>query len=119
MFSAILTSQIEVCTAIRQQTKKEVIRQQKKNLEKAIQNLEEAKKKEPENNKLWYLLSVAHGKNSEMGESRYASAYSFYLKGDDAMALSFIERAKKITKRNSSTWAKLINLENKINLKKK
>ena len=91
----------------------------KKNLDKAIQNLEEAKKKEPENNKLWYLLSVARGKNSEMGESRYASAYSFYLKGDDAMALSFIERAKKITKRNSSTWTKLINLENKINLKKK
>ena len=91
----------------------------KKNLDKAIKNLEEAKKKEPENNKLWYLLSVARGKNSEMGESRYASAYSFYLKGDDAMALSFIERAKKITKRNSSTWTKLINLENKINLKKK
>ncbi len=91
----------------------------KKNLDKAIQNLEEAKKKEPENNKLWYLLSVAHGKNSEMGKSRYSSAYSFYLKGDDAMALSFIERAKKITKRNSSTWTKLINLENKINLKKK
>jgi len=91
----------------------------KKNLDKAIQNLEEAKKKEPENNKLWYLLSVARGKNSEMGESRYASAYSFYLKGDDAMALSFIERAKKITKRNSSTWTKLINLENKINFKKK
>ena len=91
----------------------------KKYLDKAIQNLEEAKKKEPENNKLWYLLSVAHGKNSQMGESRYASAYSFYLKGDDAMALSFIERAKKITKRNSSTWTKLINLENKINLKKK
>ena len=91
----------------------------KKNLDKAIKNLEEAKKKEPENNKLWYLLSVARGKNSEMGESRYASAYSFYLKGDDAMALSFIERAKKITKRNSSTWTKLINLENKINFKKK
>ena len=91
----------------------------KKNLDKAIQNLEEAKKKEPENNKLWYLLSVARGKNSEMGESRYASAYSFYLKGDDTMALSFIERAKKITKRNSSTWTKLINLENKINFKKK
>ena len=91
----------------------------KKNLDKAIKNLEEAKKKEPENNKLWYLLSVARGKNSEMGESRYASAYSFYLKGDDAMALSFIERAKKITKRNSSTWTKLINLEDKINLKEK
>jgi len=91
----------------------------KKTLDKAIQTLLEAKKKEPENNKLWYLLSVAYGKNSEMGESRYASAYSSYLEGNDAMAQSFIERAKKITKENSSTWKKLINLENKINLKKK
>ena len=68
---------------------------------------------------MWYLLSVARGRNSEMGESRYASAYSFYLKGDDTMALSFIERAKKIIKKNSATWTKLINLENKINLEKK
>ena len=29
-----------------------------------------------------------------MGKSRYASAYSSYLNGDDAMAISFIERAK-------------------------
>ena len=35
------------------------------------------------------------------------------------MALSFIERAKKIIKKNSATWTKLINLENKINLEKK
>jgi len=65
------------------------------------------------------LLSVAYGKNSEMGKSKYASAYSFYLKGDDVMALNFIERAKKIIEKNSATWTKLINLENKINLKKK
>jgi len=90
----------------------------KKNLDKAIQTLLAAKKKEPENNKLWYLLSVAHGKNSEMGKSRYASAYSSYLNGDDAMAISFIERAKKITKKDSPIWNKLIDLENKINLKK-
>ena len=65
------------------------------------------------------MLSVAYGRNSEIGKSRYASAYSSYLKGDDAMAFSFIERAKKIIKKNSTTWVKLINLENKINLKKK
>ena len=53
-----------------------------------------------------------------MGKSKYASAYSFYLKGDDTMALSFIERAKKITLRDSDEWNKIINLENKINLKK-
>ena len=91
----------------------------KKNLDKAIKILLKAEKSEVENKKLWYLLSVAYGKNSEIGKSRYASAYSAYLKGDDAMALSFIERAKKVIKRDSSTWTKLINLENKINLKKK
>ena len=91
----------------------------KKNLDKAIKKLLEAQKKESENNKLWYLLSVAYGRNSEIGKSRYASAYSSYLKGDDAMALSFIERAKKIIKKNSATWTKLIDLEKKINLKKK
>ena len=53
-----------------------------------------------------------------MGKSKYATAYSFYLKGDDAMALSFIERAKKIIEKDSATWTKLINLENKINFKK-
>ena len=90
----------------------------KKTLDKAIQKLLAAKKSEPENNKLWYLLSVAHGKNSEMSESRYASAYSSYLNGDDEMAISFIERAKKITNKNSPIWNKLINLENEINLKK-
>ena len=91
----------------------------KDTLDKAIEKLLEAQKKELENNKLWYLLSVAYGRNSEIGKSKYASAYSSYLKGDDAMALSFIERAKKIIKKNSATWVKLINLENKINLKKK
>ena len=91
----------------------------KKTLDKAIEKLLEAQKKELENNKLWYLLSVAYGRNSEIGKSKYASAYSSYLKGDDAMALSFIERAKKIIKKNSATWTKLINLENKINLEKK
>ena len=49
---------------------------------------------------------MAYGRNSELGISRYASAYSSYLKGDDAMALSFIERAKKIIKKNSATWTK-------------
>jgi len=91
----------------------------KDTLDKAIEKLLEAQKKESENNKLWYLLSVAYGRNSEIGKSKYASAYSSYLKGDDAMALSFIERAKKIIKKNSATWTKLINLENKINLEKK
>ena len=90
----------------------------KNTLDKAIKKLLEAQKKELGNTKLWYLLSVAYGRNSEMGKSKYSSAYSFYLKGDDAMALSFIERAKKIVEKDSSTWIKLINLENKINLKK-
>ena len=90
----------------------------KKTLGEAIKKLLEAQKKESENNKLWYLLSVAYGRNSEMGKSKYASAYSFYLKGDDAMALNFIERAKKIVEKDSATWTKLINLENNINLKK-
>ena len=89
-----------------------------KTLNSAIKKLEKAKIKEINNDKLWYLLSVAYGRNSEMGKSKYASAYSFYLKGDDTMALSFIERAKKITLRDSDEWNKIINLENKINLKK-
>ena len=91
----------------------------KKTLDQSIEKLLNAKIKEPENNKLWYLLSIAYGKNSQMSESRYASAFSSYLKGEDVMAINFIERAKKITKKNSPMWIKLINLENKINLKKK
>ena len=90
----------------------------KETLDESIKKLLEAQKYESENNKLWYLLSVAYGKNSEMGKSKYASAYSFYLKGDDTMALNFIERAKKIVEKDSATWTKLINLENNINLKK-
>ena len=93
--------------------------EKKDNINKAIKILEKAQIKEIENNKLWYLLSVAYGKNSEIGRSRYASAYSSYLKGDDEMAISFINRAKKITKRNTSEWSKLIELEKKINFKKK
>ena len=88
-------------------------------LDESIKILLKAQKKEPENNKLWYLLSVAYGKNSQMSESRYASAYSAYLKGDDKMALSFIQRAKKITSRTSETWKKLDILEEKINLNNK
>ena len=93
--------------------------EKKDNINKAIKILEKAQIKEIENNKLWYLLSVAYGKNSEIGRSRYASAYSSYLKGDDEMAINFINRAKKITKRNTSEWSKLIELEKKINFKKK
>ena len=88
-------------------------------LDESVKILLKAQKKEPENNKLWYLLSVAYGKNSQMSESRYASAYSAYLKGDDEMALSFIQRAKKITSRTSETWKKLDILEEKINLNNK
>ena len=47
-----------------------------------------------------------------MAKSKYASAYSFYLKGDDAMALNFIKNAKKIVDKNSVTWVKLNDLEN-------
>ena len=90
----------------------------KKSIQNATKLLLKAKVNEPKNNKLWYLLSIAYGKNSEIDKSRYASAYSAYLKGDDALAINFIERAKKITKKNSQTWKKLIELENKINLKK-
>ena len=90
-----------------------------KALNQSIENLTKAKKRESENNKLWYLLSVAYGKNNQMDKSRYASAYSAYLKGDDETAINFIRRAKKITSRDSVLWSELIDLENKINLKKK
>ena len=49
-----------------------------------------------------------------MGKSRYASAYSEYLKGNDGSALNFIRMAKKITKKNSVDWYKIEDLENKI-----
>ncbi len=91
----------------------------KKAINKAIKFLNQAKKKEIENDKLWYLLSIAYGRNNEMGKSKYSSAYSSYLKGDDTMALNFITRAKKITKKNTKEWNELENLENKINSKKK
>ena len=88
-------------------------------INKAIKFLNKAKKKENDNDKLWYLLSVAHGKNNEMGKSKYSSAYASYLKGDDVMALNFITRAKKITKKNTKEWDELEDLEYKINSKKK
>jgi len=91
----------------------------KQNIEKSIKILLNAKKEEPENTKMWYLLSIAYGKNSEIGKSRYASAYSSYLKGDTVMAINFIERAKKTVKKNTEIWNELIELENRINLKKK
>ena len=80
----------------------------------AIQNLKKASLNENENQKLWYLLSVAYGRNREMGKSRYASAYSEYLKGNDGSALNFIRMAKKITKKNSVDWYKIEDLENRI-----
>jgi len=49
-----------------------------------------------------------------MSKSRYASAYSAYLKGDDVRALNFIKKAKKIVKKNSVEWNKLDNLESII-----
>ena len=49
-----------------------------------------------------------------MGKSRYASAYSEYLKGNDSSALNFIRMAKKITKKNSVDWYKIEDLENRI-----
>lgn len=84
------------------------------NLLNAIKNLKKASFTENENEKLWYLLSVAYGRNNEMGKSRYASAYSSYLKGDDVSARNFIRKAKKIVKKNSVEWHKIENLESKI-----
>tara|TARA_B100000315_G_scaffold191946_1_gene182317 strand:- start:1334 stop:2641 length:1308 start_codon:yes stop_codon:yes gene_type:complete len=84
------------------------------NLLNAIKNLKKASIVENQNEKLWYLLSVAYGRNNEMSKSRYASAYSAYLKGDDVRALNFIKKAKKIVKKNSVEWNKLDNLESII-----
>ena len=89
-----------------------------KYLVEAINNLKKASMTESNNQKLWYLLSVAYGRSGKIGISRYASAYSAYLKGDDTLALSFIQRAKKIVKKNSIDWNKIVDLESKINLKK-
>jgi len=84
------------------------------NLLNAIKNLKKASLTENQNEKLWYLLSVAYGRNNEMSKSKYASAYSAYLKGDDVRALNFIQKAKKLVKKNSVEWNKLDNLESKI-----
>ena len=83
------------------------------NLLNAIKNLKKASLTENQNEKLWYLLSVAYGRNNEMSKSKYASAYSAYLKGDDVRALNFIQKAKKLVKKNSVEWNKLDNLESK------
>ena len=90
-----------------------------KYLIEAIENLKKASLKENENQELWYLLSIAYGRNGEMGKSRYASAYSAYLKSDNTSALNFIKMAKKITKRNSEDWYKIEDLENIIKTKNK
>ena len=45
--------------------------------------------------------------------------FSSSVFGDDKMALSFIQRAKKITSKSSETWTKLVSLEEKINLNNK
>ena len=89
-----------------------------KYLNKAIKNLKTASLQENENQKLWYLLSVAYGRNNELGKSRYASAYSAYLKGDNTLALSFIAKARKILKPKSFEWYQLEDLESRIKSKK-
>ena len=89
-----------------------------KYLNEAIKNLKTASLQENENQKLWYLLSVAYGRNDELGKSRYASGYSAYLKGDNALALSFIAKARKIVKPKSVEWYQLEDLEGRINSKK-
>ena len=81
-----------------------------KYLIEAIENLKKASLKENENQELWYLLSIAYGRNGEMGKSRYASAYSEYLKGNDGSALNFIRMAKKITKKNFFIKQYLLNI---------
>ena len=81
--------------------------------------MKKASKKEIQNQKLWYLLSVAYGRNGMIGKSRYASAHAAYYRGDDIAAKSFIKRAKKIIKKNSREWEELENLEKNLKIKNK
>jgi len=90
-----------------------------KHLAESIKNLNKASRKETQNQKLWYLLSVAYGRDGMIGKSRYASAHAAYYRGDDIAARNFIKMAKKIIKKNSREWKELENLEKDLKIKNK
>jgi predicted Zn-dependent protease len=88
---------------------------------KAIEHLQYALSKEPNETMSWRYLATAYGQNDQMGESSLALAEEAMLKRNTVDAVGLAKRAQGLLPRGSANWLRagdIIALNDKAKKKK-
>ncbi len=81
-------------------------------LQPAIVNLERSRQQDPQYGETWRLLSVAYGRNDQIGMAQLAQAEHLTLRGRRGEARAFAERAQKGLPPNSPAWQRAEDIKN-------
>jgi predicted Zn-dependent protease len=84
----------------------------------AIATLERAKQQDPRNGEAWRLLSIAYGRNDQIGMAQLAQAELLVLRGRRGEARAFAERAQRQLPPNSPAWQRAEDIKNTNDPKK-
>ena len=81
-------------------------------LQPAITNLERSRQQDPQYAETWRLLTVAYGRNDQIGMAQLAQAEMLVLRGRKGEARAFAERAQRGLPPNSPAWQRAEDLKN-------
>jgi len=88
-------------------------------LQPAIANLERSRRQDPQYGETWRLLSVAYGRNDQIGMAQLAQAEHLTLRGRKGEARAFAERAQRGLQPNSPAWQRAEDIKNAYDPKEK
>ena len=88
-------------------------------LQPAITNLERSRQQDPQYAETWRLLTVAYGRNDQIGMAQLAQAELLTLRGRKGEARAFAERAQRGLPPNSPAWQRAEDLKNANDPKEK
>ncbi len=78
----------------------------------AIDNLEHAKQRDPQNRDAWRLLAIAYGRDGQLGLAALSQAELESLRGQRAAARTFADRAQKLLKPGTPPWQRADDIKN-------
>jgi predicted Zn-dependent protease len=81
-------------------------------LAEAIANLERSRQQDPRHSETWRLLSVAYGRNDQIGMAQLAQAELLVLRGRRGEARAFAERAQRGLPPSSPAWQRAEDIKN-------
>jgi predicted Zn-dependent protease len=81
-------------------------------LKSAIDNLERSRRQDAEFSETWRLLSVAYGRDGQIGMAQLAQAELLTMRGKRGEARAFAERAQKNLQTGSAAWQRAEDIKN-------